>query len=211
MPTTNDTRAIKINANNPAKVVDFDVDYSGSFTSDLAATFEYSDNSSADTDLTIREYVFKSPATGAEVARVSIRVRVLPNNVAAGVTFSINGSSTTPRASGSGQQLRTADAQNLRRWAQDVDDGASGSAALRDVAVVDVRSSIPGGTATQTIRVNDESTFEMAIDLSDRAGTQVSGTVTLTTAAAPGDGFTLGPVTITDREDGGAPIRTTRG
>ncbi|HRI09212.1 MAG TPA: hypothetical protein PKW35_15425 [Nannocystaceae bacterium] len=210
MPTTNDTRAIKINANNPAKVVDFDVNYSGSFTSDLATTFEYSDNSSADTDLTIREYVFKSPATGAEVGRVSIRVKVLPNNVAAGVTFSITGTSTTPRASGGGQQLRTPDAQNLRRWAQDVDDGG-GAAALRDVAVVDVRSSIPGGTASQTIRVNDEANFEMAIVLSDRSGPQVSGTVSLATAATPGAGFTLGPVTITDREDGGTPIRTIRG
>lgn len=47
MPTSNDSRAIKIAANNPAKVVDFDVAFSANFDSDLVAAYEYSDNRAA--------------------------------------------------------------------------------------------------------------------------------------------------------------------
>ncbi|MBK8263020.1 MAG: hypothetical protein IPK80_16990 [Nannocystis sp.] len=210
MPTSNDSRAIKIAANNPAKVVDFDVAFSANFDSDLVAAYEYSDNSSGGQDLTIREYVFSSPATGAEIGRVSIRVRVFAELSDPSISVDRTGRSTSSTPpSGRGNQISAPQAQNLRRWAQDVS-GAAG-AALKNIAVVDVRSSIPGGSASHELRQNDATTLVIGVELADAAGTQASGAVTLSTAASPGDGFSLGPVRITDREDGGDAVRTTIG
>lgn len=210
MPTSNDSRAIKIAANNPAKVVDFDVAFSASFDSDLAAAYEYSDSSSGGQDLTIREYVFSNPATGVEIGRVSIRVKVFAELSDPSISVDRTGRSTSSTPpSGRGNQISAPQAQNLRRWAQDVS-GAAG-AALKNVAVVDVRSVIPGGSASQDVRQNDETTLVIGVELADAAGIQASGAVTLSTAASPGDGFSLGPVRITDREDGGDAVRTTIG
>jgi len=208
MPSTNDTRTIKINANNPAKVVEFDVAFSANFESELAAAFEYSDSSSGSEDLTIRGYVFSNPATGVEIGRLSIRVKVFCEISDASISADRSGRSTysTP-PSGRGTQIRDPQAQNLRRWAQEVR-GAAG-AVMRNVAVVDLRSVIPGGRVSQNIRQNDETTLVIGVELADAAGIQASGSLTLSTAASPGAGFSLGPVRITDREDGGDPVRTT--
>ena len=205
MPTTNDSRAIKINANNPAKVVEFDVGYSATFDSELASRYEYTESSTASVDLTIREFLFRG-ATGSEVARVSIRVQVRPSDVAAGITTSARGSSTTPRSTGSGQELRSFEARTLREWSQPVINAAGGGTALRDVAVVDVRSTAPGGSASHTVRTDDDGGFTLAVSITAPGGA-VTGTVTLGTTPSAGAGFTLGPVTISTSDGAGATRR----
>ena len=136
---------------------------------------------------------------------MSIRVQVQPSDVAAGITTSARGSSTSPRPTGSGQELRSHEARTLREWSQPVL-AAGGGTALRDVAVVDVRSTAPGGSASHTVRTDDAGGFTLAVSIAAPGGA-VTGTVTLATTPSAGEGFTLGPVTISTSDGAGSTRR----
>lgn len=202
MPSTSDSRAIKITASTGSVTAsEFDLDFSANFETSSAVTLTFSDESDAECDKTIHGLTFTSAASGKNLAEVSIRVKALTkllNNFSATVAIAPRGE-ITPTPSGAASQLRNPTNSNLRRWAQPIAD-ASGNV-LRNVVVVDVRSTDGSATATQTIVTNDDARFEMSVTVADRSGTLATGTITLTTAAVAGSGFTLGNVVITDTED----------
>lgn len=202
MPSTNDSRAIKITASTGSVTAsDFDIHFTAAFDASSAVTLTFSDDSDKTTDKTIHGLRFADAATGETIAEVSIRVRGLTkllNDFSADVAFDAR-SDTTPTPTGPASQLRNPQNSNLRRWAQPVAD--AGGNVLRNIAVVDVRSKSGTGTATQTIVTNDDTTFLMNVDVAGRAGSLASGTITLTTGAVVAAGYTLGNVVITDTED----------
>jgi hypothetical protein len=209
MPTTNDNRSIKITAKTASTTAsDFSVDFAATFTTDQSASLAIKDKSSDACDLTIHELTVSDPATGEEIGRTSIRVKAdtkLLGDLEAKLDREARATSEPPATAG-GSQVRDPSSSDLRRWAQPIKE--SGANVLRNIAVTDVRSVSASGGVSQTVRTNDESSLVLDIAFTDRGGSTVaSGTVTLATSATAGAGFELGPVTITDTEDDGAPER----
>ncbi|MCA9638097.1 MAG: hypothetical protein KC486_22325 [Myxococcales bacterium] len=210
MPTTNDKRLIKITANSGNVTAStFDVDFDAAFDSPQSLALSFSDSSSGSCDKTLRELVVSDAATGSEIGRTSILFKVDTvelGEFSAGIDRS-GRSDTTPPPSGTPHQVRNPTASNFRRWAQVVKQ--SGENVLRNFANVDAKSAASSGAVDQSVVTNDDTTFALRVTFSDRGGSALaSGTVTVTTSAKAGDGFTLGPVRLSESEDDGEVERT---
>jgi len=210
MPTTNDTRSVKILGKPPGVTAsDFTVGFAATFTTGLGVLLNFSDKSTDTCDRTCHEVVISDPATGAELGRTWIKVKVetkLLNGFEAKLDLSGRGE-LDPPASGKAKSIREPSTSDVRRWAQAI--SQSSGNVLRNVAVVTVESFSESGSVSQTVGTNDPSSLAIAVEFSDAAGGTVgTGTVTLSTAAIAGDGFELGPVKITDTEDDGEAVRT---
>jgi hypothetical protein len=210
MPTTNDNRSIKITANSAGVTAsDFQVDFAASFSSDSALTLNFTDKSADACDRTHHEVVISDPATGSEIGRSWIKVKVLTKELGdfSATLDRIGRSTIDPPAAGEANKIRDPSTSDLRRWAQPVAQ-SGGSNVLRNVAVVEAMSSSAAGSVSQTLRTNDASELLIAVDFSDaRGGTVASGTLTLTTTATAGAGYEVGKVVITDTEDDGDSTR----
>ena len=209
MPTTNDNRSIVIIAKPlPVTASSFAVDFASSFSTELTATLNFTDKSDGFYDRTFHEVVFSEPATGEVVGRTWIKLRIktkVLKDFEAKIDIEARGTSEPP-AAGSATTIREPQAADFRRWAQVVK--KDGVRCLRNVALVDVRSVGEGVSVSQTIRTDDAGSLLIAIEFSNAKGSVASGTLNLTTAATPGEGYELGPVRITHRENDGRAERS---
>ncbi len=211
MPTTNDNRSIKITANSAGITAsDFQVEFAASFTTSFAATLNFTDKSADACDRTLHEIVLSDAATGSELGRTWIKVKI--------ETKELNGfsakldragrSTIDPPAAGSANKIRDPSTSDFRRWAQPIAQSGGGNV-LRNIAVVEALSSSASGSVSQVVRTNDASSLVLAVDFTDaRGGAIASGTVSLTTAATAGAGYEVGKTVITDTEDDGETNRT---
>ncbi|MEZ4451323.1 MAG: hypothetical protein R3B09_17720 [Nannocystaceae bacterium] len=210
MPSTNDSRAIKITANtNNVNASVFDVNFLSAFSASSAVTVTFSDDSDKTMDKTIHGLSFADAATGAVYGSLSIRVKSCANTVG---TFSPDLSidsrgSSNPPATGGASQIRNPTNSNLRKWVQTVTD-AGGTNVLKNVAVIDIRTLDGSASVSENVTQNDDGTYAMAVTVSTRAGTLASGTITLTTTTTTDGGYVAGKIVITDTEDDGPAART---
>jgi len=211
MPTTNDNRSIKITASSAGVTAsNFQVDFAASFTADSAVTLNFTDRSVDACDRTFHEVVISDAATGSELGRSWIKVKVETKelNGFAAALDRTGRSTIDPPAAGTANKIRDPSTSDLRRWAQPIAQQSGGNV-LRNVAVVEALSSSDAGSVSQTLRTNDASALLIAVDFSDaRGGTIASGTLSLTTTATAGAGYEVGKVVITDTEDEGEATRT---
>ncbi len=209
MPTTNDNRSIVIIAKSEVLTASsFAVDFASSFSTELTATLNFTDKSDDIYDRTFHEIVLSEPATGAVVGRTWIKLRVKTKELkgfSAKIDRDARGTSEPP-AAGTATMIRDPQASDFRRWAQVVK--KDGERSLRNVALVDVRSVAEGLSVAQTIRTDDAGSLLIAVEFSGRDGSVASGTISLSTAATPGEGYELGPVRITHRENDGRAQRS---
>ncbi len=211
MPTTNDNRSIKITANSAGITAsDFQVEFAASFTTSFAATLNFTDKSADACDRTFHELVLSDAATGSELGRTWIKVKIETKELGGfSAKFDRTDRSTIdPPAAGSANKIRDPSTSDLRRWAQPVAQTGGGNV-LRNIAVVETLSSSDGGSVSQVLRTNDAGSMLLAVDFQDaRGGTIASGTVSLTTAVTTGAGYEVGKTVITDTEDDGEANRT---
>ncbi|MEZ4380418.1 MAG: hypothetical protein R3A79_03665 [Nannocystaceae bacterium] len=215
MPTTNDNRATKITAKTASVTAsDFDVDFTATFTTDQSASLKFTDASSGSDDDTLHEVIISDPASGSELARTSVSVAIastLAGNFSATLARDSR-SALNPASSGAASEVRRPQATSRRDWSQAVLE--NGSDAVLNAADVDIKSAGDGLTAAHSVRVNSDSTYEVAVTFSDRSGATIaSGTITLTTSLSAGAGFTLGAVDISEPGGGGRRLgaRSRRG
>ena len=209
MPTTNDTRSIKIIAKSAGITASsFAVDFAASFSTELTATLNFTDKSDGIYDRTFHELVLSEPATGAVVGRTWIKLRIKTKELkgfSAKIDRDARGTSEPP-AAGAATTIRDPEAADFRRWAQVVKKDSVRT--LRNVALVEVRSVGEGVSVSQTIQTDDAGSLLIAVEFSGAAGPVASGTMSLSTAATPGEGYELGPVRITHRVNDGQARRS---
>lgn len=177
-----------------------------------AVEITYEDAGDLDEEERTKYKMVFSTASGTPVGCVTLRL--IGNPVPAdgsGVTVSetLARYDFVPTARETSVALIAAPAASFERvWKQNAKD-ASRAEVVDNVAKLDVRVAAQSGfTVVQTVRSTDDNELVLLYEWSGAAsGVAVSGSVTLSSSAAAGAGYTLGKIRVTDNNPSGAAAR----
>lgn len=214
MPSTQSKRDLILKSSvTAATVADLNISMEALFDTDLSTVITYEDESDPATarDEKTKYRMTFTNVGGASVGAITLRLvgdPVPASGSGITVTKPVARYEFDPAGRETAVALIGAPAASFERaWRQNVRD-RSRTEVVDNVARLDVRViGENGATVAQTVRSQADGELVLIYEWSNAAGVLVSGSVTLTTTATPGTGYTLGPVRVTDNDPSSAVTR----
>lgn len=205
MPSTQSKRDLILKSSVAAgTVADLTISMDASFDTSLTTTITYEDESGSPREEKTKYKMVFANASGATLGTITLKLVGDPQPATGDVTvtkpvarytFDPSGRETTVAL------LPSPNASFERVWKQNVTDSTRAEV-VDDVAKLDIRvSGENGAVVSQSAKSQENNELVVNYEWSTAAtGVVVSGSVTLTTTAVAGSGYTLGNIRVTDTD-----------
>lgn len=212
MPTPKSKRDLILKSSVAAgTVADLNVSMDATFDTDLSTVITYEDESGTTRDEKTKYKMVFSNGAGVSMGSITLRLVGDPAVASSAVTVTkpIARYDFDPAARETSVALLPSPTASFERvWKQNVRDSARAEV-VDNIAKLDVRViGENGAVVTQTAKSQDDNELVIIYEwTSATSGALVSGSVTLTTTAVPGAGYTLGNIRVTDTDSGAGTTR----